>query len=227
MESFQIQMDAMFERISSAIRTSLRAEFEQLLQNQAQQTIDHVASQLSSFKTNLEESFNSKLDAVTAELDAAVITIDSQNETLQLIQSDLVEMKLTGKQVDIRADAELLDRMFDRTQAQLEGIAKHQLSPIVTGLVDKRLDELLPQLDAQKPGYTVSTSKQDSLQDLFSKFLVTGTQSLKKFAVLLILSTLAYALPKKRVPPDKIFLFCCDFMFVICICILFVFYSVS
>ena len=60
--------------------------------------------------------------------------------------------------------------------------------------------------------------QQDKLENLFSKFLGTGTQSLKKFVVLLTLRILEYILSKNRIPPDKIFLFDAILYFILYFC---------
>ena len=135
------------------------------------------------------------------------------NPHIQLLADIREELQLTSSCTptddvmlqEIEDDKESLQALYQRGKQEFEEfLRKGQSQPL-------RL-KFLP------TGYTVNTSKQVKLENLFSKFLGTGTQSLKKFTVLPKLSILEYILPKKRVPPDKIFLFDVILYFILYFC---------
>jgi hypothetical protein len=136
------------------------------------------------------------------------------NPHIQLLADIHEELQLTSSCTptddvmlqEIEDDKESLQALYQRVKQEFKEFLKtgHQSQPL--------------RLIFLPTGYTVNTSKQVKLENLFSKFLGTGTQSLKKFAVLLTISILEYILPKKRIPPDKIFLFHVILHFILYFC---------
>ena len=200
-DSFQAQMSNFLEETFRSMRQlvdteilKLKHNFEERVQEEARQTkttVDLRATVADNLKT-AEIRTDDKIQANAEKLPRFA------NPHIQLLADIREELQLTSSYTptddvmlqEIEDDKESLQALYQRVKQEFNEFLKtgHQSQLI-----------FLP------TGYTVKTSKQVKLENVFSKFLGTGTQSSKKFVVLLILSILEYILPKKRIPPDKIF----------------------
>ena len=117
-----------------------------------------------------------------------------------------------------------LEQLYISSKNDLETSLRAHFQLLFNKLAEKNI-----QIQTSQPYFQLSKSKfsiyiRSQSSVLFSKFHIIPTQFLTKFAALRKLGILKYTLPKKRVPPDKILLFCCDFMFIICILSNFILY---
>ena len=225
MDFFQAAMEKMEANRKASEEAFFQAAMEKMeLSRKASEETFHSIIQM--FHQDTDAKIADLRATMEEDLKTAEVRIDDKiqvnaeklprfaNPHIQLLADIHEELQLTSSCTptdevmlqEIEDDKESLQALYLRVKQEFKEFLKteHQNQPL--------------RLIFLPTGYTVNTSKQVKLENLFSKFLGTGTQSLKKFTVLPKLSILEYILPKKRVPPDKIFLFDAILYFILYFC---------